>query len=56
MTMEVDADDTRVLLIISLLNVAPLGYKRRKASKRRGGLYLKDPALSSYRRIGKRLF
>ena len=56
MLMEIDADDTGVLLILSLVNVAPLGYERRKSSKRRGGLYLKDPALSSYRRVRKRLF
>ena len=56
MSMEADADDTRVLLILSLVNVAPLVYERRKVSKDVGVYISKDLALSSYRRVRKRLF
>ena len=53
--MEVDADDTGVLLIIFLVNVAPLRHEEKKLLKM-WALFLKGPALSSYRRIRKRLF
>ena len=53
--MEVDADDTGVLLIIFLVNLASLRYEEENLIKM-WGLFLKDPALSSYRRIRKRLF
>ena len=46
MSMEVDADDTGVLLIISLVALLSLGYEGGRPL-RRGGLYLRNPALSS---------
>ena len=53
--MEVDADDTGVFLILFLVNVAFLRYEEEKLLKM-WGLFLKDPALSCYRRIRKHLF
>ena len=55
MSMAVDADDTEVLLINSLVNVASLGYEGGKLLKKWGSIS-RGPALSSYQRIRKRLF
>ena len=52
--MEVDADDTGVLLILFLVNVVSLRHEEEKLLNM-WGLFLKNPALSSYRRIRKRL-
>ena len=53
--MEVDADDTGVLLILFLVNVASLRHEEEKLPKM-WGLFLKGPVLSSYWRIRKRVF
>ena len=50
--MEVDADDTEVLLIIFLVNVASLRHEEEKLL-RMWAYFLKAQALSSYRKIRK---
>ena len=48
--MEVDADDTEVLFIIFLVNVASLRHQEEKLL-RTWAYFLKAQALSSYRKI-----
>ena len=48
--MEVDADDTEVLLIIFLVNVASLRHQEEKLL-RMWAYFLKAQALPSYRKI-----
>ena len=44
MSMEVDADDKGVLLILSLVNVASLGYEGGKLLKTDMGVYIERPS------------